>query len=712
MEVLVVGNTSYVDDDFCVKAFPGDHVQVVAASDVQRDGSSAPSSWNELLQHLDQAYEFDRVVYLSTYLTPHTETFGDIELLRSVFRACLGRQIQLLFVTGPAGAEGDVDAAGQTGKGIIAHAANDLCRYYAGRDGIQAKILRVPYLYTASPALNDPFLVPLFQACSHGSLVLKNSADAPLQALCAEELAVLVRRIFDSWDPAFEELGVADSFAHTLGDLAEALKRLFPVLQVTFGDDAEASVSPSDAVRKRYGWFQRYDVLTDLSTIHARWEQSRAGKRHPLHYAIDRMREHTLPVMCMETALAWVLFECLERVFSQSAQLNVLDYRLLYVVLIGTLYGLDFGLVAALLASIGLAASYFTQYGYTFQGLFYEPSNWLPFIAYFVVGAVCGYVQLRNREALKAERAENELVRNRNDFLGRLYHDAIEDKQAYKRQIVGRHDSFGKIFAVTQELDVLNPRDIYRKCCELLGEILENDSVTIYHVSGGAFTRLVAASPAISADALRSLALDDLKAMMEGVDHSGLWVNRKLVPGLPMFAYVMERDGAPSIFIFVRHVAESQMTLYYQNLFRILCGLVESALGRAFDYEAVAQDKRCIAGTRVLKRDAFGRELATEQALADSKMGSYLLLRVVPGMEPVGELVGAIGSAIRESDAAGLVDDTLYLLMRQAIEADLPVIFKRMASKQITVEHVDGEGAVALLRQIDPAGSDGEGDAA
>ena len=712
MEVLVVGNTSYVDDDFCAKAFPGDHVQVVAASDAQRDGSPAPSSWNELLQHLDQAYEFDRVVYLSTYLTPHTETFGDIELLRSVFRACMDRQIQLLFVTGPAGVDGDVDAAGQTGKGIIARAANDLCRYYAAHDGIQAKILRVPYLYTASPALNDPFLVPLFQSCSHGSLVLKNSADSPLQALCAEELAVLVRRIFDSWDPAFEELGVADSFAHKLGDLGEALKQLFPGLQVTYGDDVEAFVAPSDAIRKRYGWFQRYDVLTDLSTIHARWEQSRAGKRHPLRHAIDRMREHTLPIICAETALAWVLFECLERVFFQSAQLNVLDYRLLYVVLIGTLYGLDFGLVAALLASIGLAASYFTQYGYTFQGLFYEPSNWLPFIAYFVVGAVCGYVQLRNREALKAERAENELVRNRNDFLGRLYHDAIEDKQAYKRQIVGRHDSFGKIFAVTQELDVLNPRDIYRKCCELLGEILENDSVTIYHVSGEAFTRLVAASPAISSDALRSLALDDLKAMMEGVDHSGLWVNRRLVPGLPMFAYVMERDGSPAIFIFVRHVAESQMTLYYQNLFRILCGLVESALGRAFDYEAVARDKRCVAGTRVLKQDAFGRELATEQALADSKMGSYLLLRVVPGMEPVGELVGAIGSAIRESDAAGLVGDSLYLLMRQATEADLPVICNRMASKQIAVEHVDGEGVVALLRQIAPIGSDGEGDAA
>lgn len=277
---------------------------------------------------------------------------------------------------------------------------------------------------------------------------------------------------------------------------------------------------------------------------------------------------------------------------------------------------------------------------------------------------------------------------------------------------MGRHDSFGKIFAVTQELDVLNPRDIYRKCCELLGEILENDSVAIYHVSGGAFARLVAASPAIAEDAARSLTLEQLAPLLSDGGRSNLWVNRELMPGLPMFGYTIERDGAPAVLIFVRRAAENQMTLYYQNLFRILCGLVESALGRAFDYEAVAQDKRCVDGTCVLKQAAFGQELAAEQALADGKMGSFLLLRVVPGMESVGELAAAIGPAIRESDAAGLVDgDMLYLLMRQAKACDLPIIRERLSEKQIAVEPVDGEDIVALLQHISYTG-DGEGGAA
>lgn len=238
MEVLVVGNTAYVDDDFCAKAFPGDHVQVVAAQDTCRHESSPHASWKELLQHLDQAYEFDRMVYLSNYLTPHTDTVGDIELLRTVFRACAGRRVQLLYVAGPAGAEGAADAAGRTGKGIIAHAANDLCRYYAARGGVQTKILRVPFLYTASAALEDPFLVPLFDACSTGSVALQGAKDAAFPLLCAEELAVLVRRIFDSWDAFFETLDVADTFHHTSGEVGDALKALFPGLAVAYGDSA------------------------------------------------------------------------------------------------------------------------------------------------------------------------------------------------------------------------------------------------------------------------------------------------------------------------------------------------------------------------------------------------------------------------------------------------------------------------------------------
>ena len=47
--------------------------------------------------------------------------------------------------------------------------------------------------------------------------------------------------------------------------------------------------------------------------------------------------------------------------------------------------------------------------------------------------------------------------------------------------------------------------------------------------------------------------------------------------------------------------------------------------------------------------------------------------------------------------------------MRQATEADLPVICNRMTAKHITVEPVDSENVVALLQRIAPVGN-GEGE--
>ena len=80
--------------------------------------------------------------------------------------------------------------------------------------------------------------------------------------------------------------GVEGAFAHI------ALKALFPGLSVAYGDSAGYALPVSDVVRVRYGWFQRYDLLRDLSTIQARWGAGRIKKINPLRAAIDRLLYH------------------------------------------------------------------------------------------------------------------------------------------------------------------------------------------------------------------------------------------------------------------------------------------------------------------------------------------------------------------------------------------------------------------------------------
>ena len=715
MEALVTGNTVYADDSFCRAALPDDHVHVVGADgDIFAGaGSSQRAEHIDLLHRLDDANEFDRIVYLSEYLTPHGDRFGDIEHLRDVLRVCAAREAQFILVAGPQGYP-DPDGRDVSGKGIIARSVEELCAFYAESERIQIKILRVPFLYTVASGVRDPFLSRAFEQCRSGRLVLTDAPEAPLPMLCADELATLVHRVFDSWTPGFEVLSVPDCFGHTVGDFARSMQDIVSGLEVSYGDGAPCGPVPADGtVRRRYAWFQRYDLLRDLSTLYGTWDAGRDPKPPALRRLLDAALARTGAWRVFETSVAWAASELLVRLFSDSGQLNVIDYRLLFVVLIASMYGLDFGVLAAALASVGLAATYLTSMGYTFQGLFYEPSNWLPFIAYFVVGSVCGYVQLRNRESIELARDENRLLRSRNEFVGKLYRDTLEDKNELKRQIVGRRDSFGKIFSVTRELDLLNPRDIYRKCCQILQEFLENDSIALYHVSGGRFARLAAASPAVLATAPKSLDLNTVRTVVDALRESGLWVNRELIEGLPVFAYGVKRSGDLAVLIFVNEVADEQLSLYYQNLFRIICGLVESSLVRAFEYEDAIRDSRFIKGTRVLSESAFLAEVESERVLREDRMSSFLLLRVLPGQEPLAELVGGIGTAIRESDAAGLVGgDTLYLLMRQASPEDYPVIERRLARHDIACEVVDDEHIFALTAPCRTRGAATPADAA
>ena len=173
----------------------------------------------------------------------------------------------------------------------------------------------------------------------------------------------------------------------------------------------------------------------------------------------DFLRSHNKWWTVLEIIGAFLLTEWLRTFTQGNSQLETVDLRLLFVVIVGTIYGLHAGVFAAVLACAGVAMSYASQ-GASFAPLFYDTSNWLAFVIYFVAGSVCGYVQSRNQESVRFVRDENGLLRNRLDFLRGLYQDVLDDRRQLRDQIIGRRDSFGKLYAVTRELDEVQPQKL------------------------------------------------------------------------------------------------------------------------------------------------------------------------------------------------------------------------------------------------------------
>ena len=102
---------------------------------------------------------------------------------------------------------------------------------------MQVKVLHMPYLYGTDGAGGGQGFAPLFEQMEAGKLCFDEQAQSPLYALCSEDLAELVPRIYDAWTPEWEEFTVPVVFDVNYTHLGEKLQQLCPGLQVSYGQE-------------------------------------------------------------------------------------------------------------------------------------------------------------------------------------------------------------------------------------------------------------------------------------------------------------------------------------------------------------------------------------------------------------------------------------------------------------------------------------------
>lgn len=702
-EVLLVGDTDFITQQWIQHAFPQDHV-VIAEREGTVGGNDRlkivnMSGANTLAETLT-AYEFDRIVFFSENLTPRSDRDGDLGALRRLLHAIRNRQTQMLMVSGPESEfiypeNADVH---DTSKSLMSRASEELCLYYARTYHLEAKIIRCPYLYAPERNGATAYFGRLFEQASAGSISFREREQQQTCFLCADDLAELIYRMFDDWTAESEVFHVPNVFNFTYGDLADVISAAFPGLSVTFGEGRPQSYPADDhALRLRYGWSPRYSLKQDLPLVLQRWKEARAREQSEKHPIWDFLRNHSKPWIAFEICVTFILEELLRTAVQGDSQLGTVDLRLFFVVIVGTMYGMNAGVFAAALACAGMALSYASN-GASFAPLFYDTSNWLAFVVYFVAGAVCGYVQMRNRENLRFMRDENSLLRERLAFLRDLYHDVLDDRRMLRGQIIGRRDSFGKMYAMTRELDEVLPRKLYHAAIRIMQDTLGGDSFGIYRIgNGGRFARLVAASPQAESLFSKSVLLENYANIVTALDHGGLWVNRNLEQNLPMYAAGVHADGKLAVVIVLAKAQPDQMNLYFQNLFTIMCGLVQSAMVRAFDYENVARQTMLVPGTEFLNTQAFLPKVLAANELKYAHMSNHLLLRVEGAWQDDGS---RLRGALRQTDEAGVLQDgNVYVLMNQVSEHELPIINGRLTQAGLHVKLVSVHEEDSLLAE-------------
>ena len=354
------------------------------------------------------------------------------------------------------------------------------------------------------------------------------------------------------------------------------------------------------------------------------------------------------------------------------------DVRLFFIVIMGTVHGIWIGVLAAVLSCIALLIQYL-QSGMDWTILFYNVENWIPFTIYLMAGSVTGYVKNKKTEEIKFSQEEYSLLRDKYIFLNEVYQSAVENKGEYKKQILGFKDSFGRIFDAVQKLDNILPQGIFLEALLIMEDILENHSIAIYSVDQyERFGRLVACSDQLRNKLPKSAVLDEIGGLFKTVKSGKVYKNTEMTEGLPVYANGIFRDNKLVLFVVIYQVSAEQYGMNYMNLFRVLCGLIQTAFLRALDYTELAEEKIYYPGTNVMRTDRFVEVLAVQEEMKEKKVAEYVLVRLEETDKR--KVSDVLSRMIRTADVIGEGrDGKLYLLLTQVNAENFHFVENRLA---------------------------------
>ena len=694
MRTLLVGNTGYITNKFVEEAFPESLVMVMGDTSIRKNRKKnlfvRPFVKNEKeLEDIFSTYDFEQIIYFSNYLSFHGETYGEAEMLRKILQLCRGkRNMRIVYLTGP---ERLYDVP--TGKTLLVSEMENLSREYAKLYKTTVKIIRSPYLY--SEQYEKDFLNTVFREISaEQKITFQEDESQRMFFLSMQDLAELMYKIFDNWDEKEEILNIADVFDHCFKDLGDKLTELCPHLKVSYARYSimENMLKDDKIIRYKYGWFPKISILEELPELYEHYQERNNIKEGRLDSLKHIISKHKAAVRVAEFAAFFILFELLNGIAGNQAQFKMIDLRLLFVVLFGSMYGINYGIAAAAAESLSLIRAFEAE-GSSWYVLFYEPSNWIPFIFYFAVGAICGYIRMKNKNNVQFIKEENDLLQEKFLFTREMYQEAIEDKNLYKKQILGSKDSFGKIFDITRKLDVIQPQELYIETIRVLEDVLENKTFGLYTLNReNGYGRLETASAQVQGNYPNSIKLSEYSAAMEELENGNVWANREFLENYPMYMAGVRKNGELVMLICIQQASREQMSLYFLNLFKILSGLVETSLLRALEYQKAVEYRQYVKGTHILKTEYFEERLKVQHDMREQKLASYVLLKVEYSEMSLKEADEILRSKVRENDVWGISESKeLYLMLVQTDKEALPIILARLKQAGLVCRQIDEE---------------------
>ena len=115
------------------------------------------------------------------------------------------------------------------------------------------------------------------------------------------------------------------------------------------------------------------------------------------------------------------------------------------------------------------------------------------------------------------------------------------------------------------------------------------------------------------------------------------------------------------------------------NMFRILCGLVQTAFLRALEYTELTEEQTYYPDTNVMRSNRFMELLSVQEEMKERLIAEYVLVRLDETDKQ--KVSNTLSRIVRTTDIIGEGSDgRLYLLLTQANRENFRFVENRLAA--------------------------------
>ncbi|MFB9325905.1 NAD-dependent epimerase/dehydratase family protein [Paenibacillus aurantiacus] len=358
------------------------------------------------------------------------------------------------------------------------------------------------------------------------------------------------------------------------------------------------------------------------------------------------------------------------------------DFKLVYVILLGIIYGTKQSALSAFLVS-GLYYYESLNNGRDWLSLLYDPEALFVIAMYLFFGLVIGYVSDKYRRENKKIEAELKKTEEQYQFLKEVYRDTRKVKEELQRQLINSKDSIGRIHGIIKQLESLEPEEIVTSSVGVLTSLLETSRISVYTMNQTDYMRLMIKSSDAGFDLPKTIRVSEHSYLQQIAKGGKLFVNKAMEAGVPMMAAPIFHEGQIVAVVAVHDLAFERLNLNTENLFRVSVELISGSLSRAFKYVGITRSDRYIDDTTVLKADVFLQLLETKAQAKQQHNAEYVLLGFDSVDMPAKSVADRITPSLRESDYLGMIRDQFVLLLSNSNVAEAGKVIQRLRNNGI-----------------------------